>query len=89
MIWLRKLKIDGFVQILVAKELAKNMDAVAMFPAKHQRKRQYNESAEDFTHENSKDDNRINYFNRIVDVAIPSLQPRFELLKSTTVYLDF
>ena len=31
--WLRKMRVDGFVQILVtAKELAKNMKVVAIFP---------------------------------------------------------
>ena len=52
MTWLRKLRVDGFVQILVtAKELAEDMEVVAIFPAKRQRKRkwQYNESTEAFT----------------------------------------
>ena len=79
MTWLRKLRIDGFVQILVTtKVLAEDME-VAIFPAKRQRKRQYDESTEDFTPRNAEDDYRINCFNRIVDTAI---QPRFEQLKS-------
>ena len=50
MAWRRKLRVDGFVQILfTAKELAENMEVVAIFPAKRQRKTQYDESAEDFT----------------------------------------
>ena len=50
MTWLRKLRVDGFVQILVtAKELAEDMEVVAIFPAKRQRKWEYDESTEDFT----------------------------------------
>ena len=60
------------------------MGVAAIFPAKRQRKRkkQYDESAEDFTPENAEDGYRINRFNRIVDTAIHSLQSRFEQLKS-------
>ena len=83
MTWLRKLRVDGFVQILVtAKELAKNMEVVAIFPDKRQRKRKYDKSVENFTPGNAEDDYRINCFNRILDTAIQSLQPRFEQLKS-------
>ena len=83
MTWLRKLRVDGFVHILVtAKELAEDMEVVAIFPAKRQRKRKYDESTEDFTPKNAEDDYKINYSNRIVDTAIQSLQPRFEQLKS-------
>ena len=77
------MRVDGFVQILVtAKELAKNMEVVAIFPAKRQRKRQYDKSVENLIPGNAEDDYMINCFNRIVDTAIQSLQPRFELLKS-------
>ena len=65
MTWLRKLRVDGFVQILVtAKEMAEDMKVVAFFLTKCQkkRKRQYDESAEDFTPENTEDDYRINCF---------------------------
>ena len=85
MTWLRKLRVDGFVQILVtAKELAEDMEVVAIFPVKRRRKRKghYDESTEDFTPGNAEDDYRINCFNRIVDTAIQSLQPRFEQLIS-------
>ena len=60
------------------------MEVVAIFPAKRQskRKKQYDESAEDLTHGNAEDDYRLNCFNRIVDIAIQCLQPRFEQLKS-------
>ena len=37
MTWIRKLRVDGFAQIL-AKELADDMEVVAIFPAKRQRK---------------------------------------------------
>ena len=71
MTWLRKLRVDGFVQILVtAKELAEDMEVVAIFPAKRQRKRKYDESTEDSTPRNAEDDYMINCFNRIVDTAI-------------------
>ena len=81
MIWIRKLRVDGFVQILVtAKDLAEDMEVVAIFPANC--KRQYDESTEDFIPGNAEDDYRINCFNRIVDIAIQSLQPTFEQLKS-------
>ena len=85
MTWLRKLRVDEFVQILVtAKELAEDMEVVAIFPVKRRRKRKghYDESTEDFTPGNAEDDYRINCFNRIVDTAIQSLQPRFEQLIS-------
>ena len=73
MIWPRKLRVDGFAQNLVtAKELAEDMEVVAIFPAKHQMKRQYDKSTEDFTPENAEDGYRIN-FNRIVDTSIQSL----------------
>ena len=39
MTWLRKLRVDGFVQILVtAKESAEDMEVVAISPTKRQRK---------------------------------------------------
>ena len=39
MTWIRKLRVDGFVQILVtAKELAEDMEVVAIFPVKRRRK---------------------------------------------------
>ena len=85
MTWLKKVRVDGFSQILVAaKELAEEMEVVAIFPDRRQkkRKRNYDELAEDFTPANAEDDYRINCFNRIVDTAITSLQPRFEQLKS-------
>ncbi|XP_055882495.1 uncharacterized protein LOC129925807 [Biomphalaria glabrata] len=83
MTWLKKLRVYRFVQILVtAKELAENMEVVAIFPAKRQRKRQYDKPVENFTPGNAEDDYMINCFNRIVDIAIQSLQPRFEQLKS-------
>ena len=59
---LRKLRVDEFVQILVtANELAEDMEVVAIFPVKRQkkRKRQYNKSAKDFTPGNAEDDNRM------------------------------
>ena len=35
MTWLRKLEVDGFVQIhITAKELAEDIEVVAVFPAK-------------------------------------------------------
>ena len=49
---------------------------------KEKKKRQYDESAEDFTPGNVEDNNRINCVNRVVDTAIQFLQPRFEKLKS-------
>ena len=70
---LRKLRVDGFVQILVtAKEFAEDIEVVALFPAKfkRKRKRQYVESTEDLTPGNAEDDYSINCFNRIVDTAI-------------------
>ena len=73
MTWLRKLRVGGFVQILVtAKKLVEDMEVFAIFPAKRQRKqkRQYDESAEDFTTGNAEDDYRINCCIRIVDTAI-------------------
>ena len=40
MTWLRKLRVDGFVKIhFTAKELDEDMEVVAVFPAKRQRKR--------------------------------------------------
>ena len=83
--WLRKLRVDEFAQILVkAKELAEDMEVVAIFPPKHQikRKRQYDEYAEKFVPGNAKDDYKINCFNIIMDTAIQFLQPRFKQLKS-------
>ena len=60
MTWLRKLKVDEFVWIPVtANELAEDMEDVAIFPVKRQRKRQYHESAKDFTPGNAEDDYRI------------------------------
>ena len=89
MTWLRTLRVDGFVQILVtAKELAEDMEVVAIFPAKRQRKKQYDESTEDFIPENAKDDYRINCFNGIVDTAIQSLQPRFEI-KPQSIWVSY
>ena len=83
MTWLRKLRVDRFVQILVTEnELDEDMEIVAIIPAKRQRKRQYDESPEDFTPGNAEYDYMINCFNRIVDSAIQSLQLRFEQLKS-------
>ena len=79
-----------FVQILVtANELAEDMNIVAIFPAKRQGKRQYDESAEYFTPGNAEDNYRINCFNRIVDTAIQSLRPRFEQLKSNHNLIGF
>ena len=73
-IWLRRLRVDGFAQILVlAKELAEHIEVVAIFPAKRQMKRQYDKSTEDFTPGNAEDGYRINGFKRIVDIAIKSL----------------
>ena len=83
MTWLWKLIVDGFVQILVtANELAEDMEVVAIFSAKRQRKRQYDESTEGFTPGNAEDDYRLNCFNRIVGTAIQFLQPRSEQLRS-------
>ena len=65
------------------------MAVVAIFPAKRQRKMQYDESTEYFTPGNAEDDYRINCFNRIVDTAIQSLQPRFEQLKSNRNLFGF
>ena len=82
MTWLRKLRVDELVHILVtAKELAEDMEAVTIFPAKRQRKRQCDESSEDCTPGNAEDDHMINCFNRIVDTIIQSFQRRFEQLK--------
>ena len=40
MTWLRNLRVDGFVQILVTtKQLAEDMEVFAIFPATRQRKR--------------------------------------------------
>ena len=75
MTWLRKPRVNGFVQILVAaKELAEDTEVVAIFLPKRQRKRkrQYDESAEDFTPVNVEDDYRINCFNRIMCTGIQS-----------------
>ena len=69
MTWLRKLRVDGIVQILfTAKEVVEDMEGVAIFPAKRQRnsKMQYDESTEDFTPGNAEDEYRINCFNKIV-----------------------
>ncbi|XP_039004048.1 zinc finger MYM-type protein 1-like [Hibiscus syriacus] len=92
MSYFEKYRDEGFTTNMnVAKNLALEMDVEPIFPTKRCviRKKFFGENNEDNEVESPEESFRVNYFLVVVDMAIASLNNRFEQLKTFESILDF
>jgi hypothetical protein len=82
--WLRSYREDGFeTAITTAKEIARELETEPVFKETRVRKRkkQFTYEGDDEGFVDAEKQFRINYFNQIVDMALMSMEKRFEQLR--------
>ena len=85
MSFFEKYRHDGFSSSMnMAKDLSHEMGIDAIFPKNRRcfRKKQFDKSYHNEVIQTSKDDFKINYFLVVVDMAITSLNDRFEQMRT-------
>ncbi|KAL0772360.1 hypothetical protein Bca101_037511 [Brassica carinata] len=85
MSYFEKYRNDGFSSsINMAKDLAHEMDIDAIFPKKRRcfRKKQFDEANHEEVIQTSEDEFKVNYFLVVVDMAITSLNDRFDQMRT-------